>query len=103
MDSRQRRAVAASPISRRQVLTLGAGVAVLGLTGCAPNANKSQQPAAGSVTFVSDQFQPVDEAEKMRKRILAGYKGKVNFISSPVGPFGDRIRAQARLARATSR
>src|SRR6266508_5339077 len=64
MDSRQRRAVAASPISRRQVLTLGAGVAVLGLTGCAPNANKSQQPAAGSVTFVSDQFQPVDEADE---------------------------------------
>jgi ABC-type sugar transport system ATPase subunit len=49
-----------------------------------PNANKSQQPAAGSVTFVSDQFQPVDEAEKMRKRILAGLQGD-HRVELPAG------------------
>ncbi len=99
MDGRQSRPLATSSISRRQALTLGAGVAVLGLTGCAPSAKRAQQPAAGSVTFVSDQFQPVDEAEKMRKQILSGYQGKVNFVSSPVGPFGDRIRAQAQAGK----
>jgi multiple sugar transport system substrate-binding protein len=99
MDGRQRRHNTTSSITRRQALTLGAGLTVLGLTGCAPNANKSQQQASGSVTFLSSQFQPVDEAEKMRKQILAGYKGKVNFIGSAAGPFGDRVRAQARAGK----
>jgi multiple sugar transport system substrate-binding protein len=99
MDGRQRRPPATSSITRRQALTFGAGVAVLGLTGCAPSAKRAQEPAAGSVTFVSDQFQPVDEAEKMRKQILAGYDGKVSFVSSPVGPFSDRIRAQAQAGK----
>jgi hypothetical protein len=36
------------------------------------------------VTFVSDQFQPVDEAEKMRKRILAGLQGD-HRVELPAG------------------
>jgi hypothetical protein len=69
---------------------------VVGLAGCAPNANKTQgRGGSTTLTFVSDQFQPVDEAEKMRKQILAGFDGKVNFVSSMVGPFTDRVTSQA--------
>jgi multiple sugar transport system substrate-binding protein len=99
MDGRRPRQLATPSISRRQALALGGGIALLGLTGCAPSAKRAQAPSGGSVTFLSDQFQPVNEAEKMRKQILAGYKGKVNFVSSAVGPFGDRIRAQAQSGK----
>jgi multiple sugar transport system substrate-binding protein len=45
--------------------------------------------------FLSTQLRPVEEAEKMRKRILAGYDGAVNFVGSDSGPFIDRVRAEA--------
>jgi multiple sugar transport system substrate-binding protein len=113
MDSTQRRDFRSQPasgnpsrvlgtpplITRRQALAFGAGAAVIGLAGCAPSANKAQGGGGGTVTFVSDQFQPVDEAEKMRKQILAGYDGKVNFVSSPVGPFTDRVTSQAKAGK----
>jgi multiple sugar transport system substrate-binding protein len=101
MDGTRRRQFQNASITRRQALALGAGAAVVGLAGCAPNANKAQTGGGGSstLTFVSDQFQPVDEAEKMRKQILAGFDGKVNFVSSPVGPFTDRITSQGRAGK----
>jgi multiple sugar transport system substrate-binding protein len=99
MDGTRRRAFPSASITRRQALALGAGAAVVGLAGCAPRANQAQPGGGGTLTFVSDQFQPVDEAEKMRKQILAGYDGKVNFVSSPVGPFTDRITAQSKAGK----
>ncbi|HZD24976.1 MAG TPA: ABC transporter substrate-binding protein [Alphaproteobacteria bacterium] len=101
MDGTRRREFRPPTITRRQALALGAGATVVGLAGCAPSANKAQNGGGGggTVTFVSDQFQPVDEAEKMRKQILAGYDGKVNFVSSPVGPFTDRVTSQAKAGK----
>ena len=99
MDGRPRREHSSPPITRRQALALGAGAAVLGVAGCAPSAKRAEQSQGGTLTFVSSQFQPVNEAEKMRKRILAGFKGKVNFVSSAVGPFTDRVQAQGRAGK----
>lgn len=101
MDGTRRREVQSISITRRQALALGAGAAVVGLAGCAPNANKAQNGGGGStsLTFLSSQFEPVDEAEKMRKQILAGFDGKVNFIGSEAGPFQDRVASQAKAGK----
>ncbi|MDP9316570.1 MAG: extracellular solute-binding protein [Chloroflexota bacterium] len=50
---------------------------------------------AGSVTMLSTQFAPVEEAEKMRNTILAGFSGKVNFTPMDAGQMTDRVTAAA--------
>lgn len=50
---------------------------------------------AGNLVFLSTQFSPVDQAERMRKNILGGFMGKVDFLPDDYGPFNDRIRAEA--------
>jgi multiple sugar transport system substrate-binding protein len=100
MDGTRRREFPSPTITRRQALALGAGAAVVGLAGCAPSANKAQNGGGGTtLTFLSSQFQPVDEAEKMRRQILAKFDGKVNFIGTEAGPFQDRVTAQARAGK----
>jgi multiple sugar transport system substrate-binding protein len=101
MDGTRRRQFQNASITRRQALALGAGAAVVGLAGCAPNANKAQGGGGGgtTLTFLSSQFQPVDEAEKMRKQILAGFDGKVNFVATEAGPFQDRVASQAKAGK----
>jgi hypothetical protein len=89
-------------ISRRRALQLGAGfagVAAFGLTGCTRATPKPPQPPeqgdGRGLVFLSTQLRPVEEAEKMRERILAGYDGAVNFVGSDSSPFIERVRAEA--------
>lgn len=56
---------------------------------------------AGDVVFLSTQFSPVEEAERMRNTILAGFNGQVEFIPEEAGPFNDRIRAEAQAGDKT--
>lgn len=86
---------ASPPLTRRQLL-LCAGVAALGLTGCEPGKRSSPQRgrAEGGLVFLSSQLRPVQEAERMRKRILADYDGTVSFVGSDIGPFMNRLRAE---------
>jgi multiple sugar transport system substrate-binding protein len=98
------RGLASAPITRRRLL-LGAGIAgaaAFGLAGCKPSARQSQQSeraADGGLVFLSSQLRPVEEAEKMRKRILADYDGTVSFVGSDIGPFMNRLRAEAAAGR----
>ncbi|MBI5956991.1 MAG: carbohydrate ABC transporter substrate-binding protein [Chloroflexi bacterium] len=55
----------------------------------------------GPVTFLSTQLRPVEEAEKMRKVILAGFPAKVDFIPEDTGPFTDRILAEQKAGKVT--
>jgi multiple sugar transport system substrate-binding protein len=57
--------------------------------------------AAGSLVFISSQFKPVEEAERMRTTILAKFNGEVEFIPEDGGPFNDRIRAEAQGGQKT--
>jgi multiple sugar transport system substrate-binding protein len=79
----------------------------LTLTGCgggaspsavAPSGSPGASPSgggdAGAITMISSQLVPVEEAEKMRTAILAGFTGQVEFIGAEAGPFNDQIRAQ---------
>jgi multiple sugar transport system substrate-binding protein len=105
MDGRQPRP--GSRITRRSALRLGAGTlgaAVLGAAGCAPSADKAKTGGGGgggALVFLSTQLSPVEEAEKMRQKILADYGGKVDFLGEDFGPFNDRIEAEARAGKGT--
>jgi multiple sugar transport system substrate-binding protein len=59
-----------------------------------PDASASASVEIGSVVMMSSQLNPVEEAEKMRNEILAGFGGEVEFITAEPGPFNDQIRAQ---------
>lgn len=48
----------------------------------APAATPGGQANAGTVSFLSSQAQPVNEAEAMRRDVLGAFKGTVNFDSS---------------------
>ncbi len=56
---------------------------------------------AGSLVFLSSQFKPVEEAERMRNTILGNFNGQVEFIPEDPGPFNDRIRAEAQGGQRT--
>ncbi len=87
-------------LTRRQALQLAAGAAALGLTGCAPSAKEAtQEQSEGSLVLISTQFAPVQEAEKMRSAVLAGFGRKVEFLGEEQGPFEDRIRAEAKAGK----
>ena len=65
--------------------------------GAAPTegeASPTEAEPAGPVVFLSTQLAPVEESEKMRTEILAGFDGEVEFIGSEAGPFVDRVRSQ---------
>jgi len=97
---------ATASVTRRQALLLGAGTAgaaALGLAGCTSGAHQARRPerkGGGELVFLSTLLGPVDEAEKMRRRILAGYDGKVSFIGAESDPFVDRLSTEARTGRA---
>ncbi len=93
-----------SRVTRRDVLRLGVGTvgaAMLGAAGCAPNADKAKGGGGGggALVLLSTQLRPVEEAEKMRQKILADYGGKVDFLGEDAGPFHDRIEAEARAGK----
>ena len=76
------------PLTRRQALQLAGGAAALGLAGCAPSAKKAtEEQSQGSLVLISTQFAPVQEAEKMRSAVLAGFGRKVEFLGEEQGPF----------------
>lgn len=98
---------ASTSISRRRALLVGAGIAGVAaseLAGCTrrspePPSSTLDQEGDDSLVFLSTQLRPVEEAEKMRERILAEYDGTVNFVGSDVSPFIDRVRAEAASAK----
>ena len=104
-------------VTRRRLIRIGAGVgstAMIGAwlaacgsddkptsSGATTPGAATQVPDAGSLVMLSTQFTPVEEAEKMRKTILEGFKGKVEYLPEQTGPFNDRIRAETRAGRSS--
>lgn len=80
------------------------GSAAAGVTTTKAPASTSAAAAmgdAGSVVMLSTQFSPVDQAERMRKTILANFKGKVDFLPDDYGPINDRIHAETMTNKVT--
>lgn len=51
-------------------------------------------PANAQVLFWSTQAAPVEETQKMRENVLAGFEGGVDFQPQEVGPFITRLEAE---------
>lgn len=51
--------------------------------------------SAEGVLFWSSQAKPVEEAQAMREKVLAGFEGEVDFQPSDTGPWLTRIEAEA--------
>jgi len=77
--------------TRRVTLTL-AGAAVL--AGYLPGSAQAQQ-----ILFWSNQAQPVEEAQRMREQVLAGFGKPVTFLPQEPGPFNTRIDAELKVGR----
>lgn len=60
------------------------------------------QQSVGSVAFLSSQAQPVNEAEAMRRDVLAGFNGTVNFDSSRSdSQIVQQVQAEAQAGKST--
>ena len=100
-------------VSRRDVMRVGAGTAgAAALAGLLPAAGSAaprrsaralaaRRQDGGEVVFLSTQLTPVEEAEKMRNTILADFPGEVEFIGEEIGPFNDRVAAEAEAGEGT--
>ncbi|MDQ3412091.1 MAG: ABC transporter substrate-binding protein [Chloroflexota bacterium] len=86
--------VARTPITRRGVVQLGTGAAGAAALGgrLAPSAAGQD---GGSIVFLSTQLRPVNEAEAFRNVVLADFEGQVEFLPEDIGPFNDRLIAEA--------
>lgn len=62
--------------------------------GSAASASPDASVEIGSVVMLSNQLNPVEEAEKMRTEILADFAGQAEFVGAEPGPFNDQVRAQ---------
>lgn len=51
-------------------------------------------PAQAQVLFWSTQAAPVEETQKMREQVLAGFEGGVDYQASETGPFLTRLAAE---------
>ncbi len=59
-----------------------------------PTATSGAMADAGEIVWISTQFTPVEEGERLRNTILKDFKGKVEYLPQDAGPFNDRIMAE---------
>jgi multiple sugar transport system substrate-binding protein len=88
---------------RRLVLSVFVTASLL-VGACTPGgqpAAKSGGQGGGQVIFLSSQFKPVEEAEKMRGVILKDAPAQVEFIPEDPGPFNDRLTAEQKTKQVT--
>jgi multiple sugar transport system substrate-binding protein len=93
MDSRETRILHSAAATRRQILKGSAAAGIASVAGMAGRRPVSAQD--DSIVFLSSQLSPIAEAEAMRNTILADFEGQVDFVPEDVGPFNDRVLAEA--------
>jgi multiple sugar transport system substrate-binding protein len=59
-----------------------------------PTATTAAMADAGDLVWISTQFTPIEEGERLRNTILKGFNGKVEYLPQDAGPFNDRIIAE---------
>jgi multiple sugar transport system substrate-binding protein len=70
----------------------------------APPSSSGSAPAkdAGTVEFVSSQGQPANEGKQMTDKVLAGFSGHADFITSPTAAQDiDKVTAEQRAGKGT--
>lgn len=71
-------------IKKTTQLLMGAGIALSLMGGT----------ASAQVLFWSTQAAPIEETQRMREQVLAGFDGEVDFQPQEVGPFITRLQAE---------
>lgn len=88
-------------VRRLGTLLAAAAIALAACTGGdqSPGTGGSPAPGAtggGAITMLSSQFGPVEEQEKVRTDVLAGFDGEVEFVAfAEAAQFQDRLQAEA--------
>ena len=108
MGSNDKDVVRRWSLTRRNLIRTGAGAAGVAAFGGALGTRRAVAAPGGrgrgaawraqggeSIVFLSTQLVPVEEAEAMRNTILADFEGEVDFIPEDIGPFNDRVAAEA--------
>jgi len=70
---------------KRSILTLACSALALAMTA---------QAGQAQVLFWSTQAAPVEETQRMREQVLAGFEGGVDYQASETGPFLTRLSAE---------
>ncbi|HKA10232.1 MAG TPA: ABC transporter substrate-binding protein [Candidatus Dormibacteraeota bacterium] len=92
-------------LGRTRPLALATAVAAM-LAACggtpAPASSPGNEANAGTVAFLSSQAQPVNEAEGMRRDVLAAFNGTANFDSSRSdAQIVQQVQAEERAGKVT--
>ena len=77
--------------------TAGATTVVAGATTAA--AGTTTAADAGSLVWLSTQFAPIEEQEKLSKTVLKDFKGKVDYLQKASGPYTDQILAESKAGK----
>jgi multiple sugar transport system substrate-binding protein len=101
MDKQVNDGLRALQVSRRGVIKSSVGAAAIGGLALRRGSMPAGAQDAEEVVFVSTQLSQVTEAEAMRNTILADFEGEVEFITEDLGPFNDRIAAEAQAGTGT--
>jgi multiple sugar transport system substrate-binding protein len=67
----------------------------------APPATTGASADAGNIVWISTQFTPVEESERLRTSILKDFKGTVEYVPQDPGPFNDRLMAEHQTGKVT--
>ncbi len=81
--------------------TAAAGASAAGATTAAA-ATAAQAADAGSLVWLSTQFQPIEEQEKLSKTILKDFKGKVSYVQKDNGPYTDQMLAESKAGKVSA-
>lgn len=81
---------------RRWRLPAVLAATVLAVSACGAGGGS---PGASKVVMISSQFVPTTEQEAMRTKVLADFKGTVEFIGADPGPFNSQVRAQEKAGK----
>jgi multiple sugar transport system substrate-binding protein len=92
--ARSRESATLNP-SRRDVLRWGVGLGVAAplLSACS-GVSTSGSGGEGSLTFLSAQFTPVEEAERVRGILKKAYSGNVSYTTGDASQVASQIRSQ---------
>jgi multiple sugar transport system substrate-binding protein len=86
--------------ARQKVALAVAGAVALALVAAGAGGTAPTSPSGGQrVVFLSSQLNTVPESEAMRRVILAGYRGDVEFVNTTADNVSARMRAEAQAGR----
>jgi multiple sugar transport system substrate-binding protein len=88
-------------LSRRQALRIGLALGVAGplASACGGFSTSGSGGGGDQLTFLSTQFTPVEEKERLRMILADAFASPVNYVTSDGGQFASQVRSQVGAGR----